>query len=66
MKLIELFNWCKNTEQKIISNLEKKEYIITFLEELVNETDNDVDDIMIDFMKQRLHYKNKINDFNKK
>lgn len=54
-KFISIFNWCKNQEEKILSNLDKKKYIIEFLEQLAQDTtENEIDDIFVDFIKNRL------------
>jgi len=54
-KLMNIFNWCKNQEEQILSNLDKKRYIIEFLEQLAQDTtESDIDDIFVDFIKNRL------------
>ena len=45
---------CRQKATAILSELEKKQYIIHFLEELANETENEIDDILIDFVKLKL------------
>ena len=54
-KFLNMFNWCKNQEEQILSNLDKKRYIIEFLEQLAQDTtESDIDDIFVDFIKNRL------------
>jgi len=52
---MNIFNWCKNQEEKVLSNLEKKKYIIQFLEELAKDTkEYEIDDYFVDYIKKRL------------
>lgn len=54
-KLMNMFNWCKNQEEQILSNLDKKKYIIQFLEQLAKDTtESEIDDIFVAFIKNRL------------
>ena len=48
------FPCMRNKREKIISTLQKKEYIMLFLQELVKETDNEIDDFVIEFVRQKL------------
>lgn len=52
---MNIFNWCKNQEEQILSNIQKKEYIIQFLEELAKDTKEfEIDDYFVDYIKKRL------------
>lgn len=54
-KLMNIFNWCKNQEEKVLSNLEKKKYIVQFLEELSRDVkEYEIDDYLVDYIKKRL------------
>ncbi len=55
---LSCFRW-KQHHQTIISSLQKKEYILTFLKELVEDTDNQVDNILIEFVENKLFQEKK-------
>ena len=46
---------CMRHKDKVISTLEKKEYIMAFLRELAKETDNKVDDFVLEFISRKLY-----------
>ena len=53
-KLLKIFHWCLRKEQQMLSYLDKKEYVLDFIEELVYDTETDIDDIFYYFVKKRL------------
>ena len=53
-KLLKFFHWCTRKEKQILSYLDKKQYVLDFIEELVYDTRTDIDDIFYYFVKKRL------------
>ena len=46
---------CMRYKDQIVTTLEKKEYIMTFLKELSKETDNKIDDLVLEFISRKLY-----------
>lgn len=54
-KIMSILNWCKKQEEQILSNLDKKRYIIELLEQLAKDTKEYlIDDYFVDYIKKRL------------
>ena len=51
---MKIFNWCFKQEDKVLSYLERKEYMLEFLKELVEDTETEIDDIFYSYVKQKL------------
>ena len=60
-KLWKYFNWCVRKKKDALTYLDKKQYVLDFIEELVHDTRTNIDDIFYLFIKKRLDE----NDLNK-
>ena len=49
------FPCLRNTNpEKVLSTLQKKQYIVHFLREVAQETENEVDDFVVEFVQSKL------------
>ena len=46
---------CKFSSEEIISSLQKKKYIMNFLQEIAKESDNSIDDFVLEFISKKLY-----------
>ncbi len=53
-KLFEWLNWCAKKEKILMEQLDKHYLVIEALEQLANESQNKIDNFVINYLKKKL------------